>query len=572
MSSSSRFAAVLLGTVLLAGAARADNPKINADFFRPSVHPGDILGIQTATQPKSLDWGAGAWFTFNAKTLRLVGDSSGQDYQILSQQLITDIYGHIGLFDFLDIGLDIPVALMSKGDAPSAGSSLTKVGGAALGDLRLGLKGTFLGGNGKGFGLALAEDLTFPTATKAVFIGDRTVTGTTNVILDYSGRGWQAALNLGFRLKGAVQVEGREFGHQLLIGGGVSAPLVCGVLDLIGTAEMRTALTDPFGSSFDNGLDLMGGLRFHWKGFQLIAAGGGGVLEGYGTPAYNATVNLGYAPTLERGCKKDTDGDGLCDPEDACPNEAGLPALGGCPDRDGDGVADRDDRCPDKAGARELKGCPDRDKDGIPDVDDQCPDKPGFAQFNGCPDTDKDGIPDPKDACPDQPGKAALNGCPDRDGDGIADKDDACPDQYGKAEFKGCPPPTPKKIKLTEKKIEILEQVHFDTAKATIKADSFELLNDVATVLKDNPQITKIRVEGHTDNVGNKKKNLKLSQDRAKSVMDHLVQKGGVAADRLVSEGFGDTQPVADNKTKEGKALNRRVEFVIVQVTTRTAE
>ncbi|MBM4396590.1 MAG: OmpA family protein [Deltaproteobacteria bacterium] len=545
--------------------ARSDNPKVNVNMFRPSPHPGDVLGIYTAAEPKHLDWGIGAWLSFAGKPLRLADDGG----EIVSWQGVADIQGHLGLLGFLDVGLTLPL-VVAGGDPPLGGGVRptprwpTEVEGFSLGDLRLGLKGTFLGGNGKGFGLALAEDLTFPTATGENFAGDELVTSTTTLVLDFSMRGWVAAVNFGIRGKKAVALLGNDAESQMLMGAGVAVPFICGVLEGLGTVETRTALSEPFASPYDNAVDFMGGLRLNWQGLTMIAAAGGSALDAYGSPAWRVALNAGYQPEQEKGCFKDADRDGIQDADDACPADPGPAATRGCPDRDGDGIADADDSCVDLPGPRELNGCPDRDRDGVIDVLDLCPDVQGPAQHNGCPDTDKDGIPDLKDACPADPGPEKLKGCPDRDGDGIADREDKCPEVYGKKEFDGCPPPTPSTVRVTAKKIEILQQVHFATNKAVIRKDSFQLLHDVAKVLNDNPHIRKIRVEGHTDNVGKPAKNLTLSQQRAGAVKTFLVN-AGVAADRLDAQGFGDTRPVDDNSLPAGRAANRRVEFVIVE-------
>jgi outer membrane protein OmpA-like peptidoglycan-associated protein len=123
------------------------------------------------------------------------------------------------------------------------------------------------------------------------------------------------------------------------------------------------------------------------------------------------------------------------------------------------------------------------------------------------------------------------------------------------------PAPAPR-VKVTEKKLELLEKVYFDTSKTTIKPASLPLLDEVAQVLNGNPQVKKVVVEGHTDNTGAADFNTKLSQGRAESVRDYLVKKG-VAADRIEAKGFGPTRPIADNKTAKGREANRRVEFVI---------
>jgi len=235
-------------------------------------------------------------------------------------------------------------------------------------------------------------------------------------------------------------------------------------------------------------------------------------------------------------------------------------------DTDNDGVPDDVDRCPLIPGPAENFGCPwgDRDNDGIPDNLDACPDQPGIPELKGCPDvdTDKDGIPDRLDKCPTVPGVPELQGCPDKDsdGDGIVDRLDKCPTVPG-APPDGCP----KKYALVTvraDRIEIRQQIRFAASKSTILHASFPLLNQVASALRDSPQL-KIRIEGHTDNSGARSKNQKLSQTRANAVMAYLVDHG-IDESRLTAVGFGSSRPLASNSTKAGKAQNRRVEFKFV--------
>jgi len=237
-------------------------------------------------------------------------------------------------------------------------------------------------------------------------------------------------------------------------------------------------------------------------------------------------------------------------------------------DTDKDGIADCEDKCPNDPGTVEFNGCPppDRDHDGVPDPVDKCPDVFGLKMYEGCPDTDGDGIPDNLDKCPAVPGTAEFQGCPDTDGDRIADQDDKCPFEAGEPNLTdpsrhGCKPYT--LVVVKKGVIEIKEQVHFETGKAIIKDDSFELLRQVAQVMKDNPQF-KIEVQGHTDSVGGKNTNKKLSDARARSVRDHLTTREGIAAERLTAVGFGMDRPIASNATAMGKAQNRRVEFHII--------
>jgi outer membrane protein OmpA-like peptidoglycan-associated protein len=200
------------------------------------------------------------------------------------------------------------------------------------------------------------------------------------------------------------------------------------------------------------------------------------------------------------------------------------------------------------------------DQDGCPDADPEN-------------DSDNDGFDDEVDHCPydaeDFDNTDDLDGCPDtdNDGDGLLDINDRCPnakeDMNGVEDDDGCPEDG--RAKLSGKRIEITERVYFDTGKTTIKPESYGLLDEVAQVLAQNPQITLLRVEGHTDDQGADLNNLKLSQGRAEEVRNYLIQRG-VSPDRLVAAGFGEGQPVASNKTEDGRATNRRVEFIVLKV------
>lgn len=258
------------------------------------------------------------------------------------------------------------------------------------------------------------------------------------------------------------------------------------------------------------------------------------------------------------GCPLDKDGDGISDYLDACPDVKGVASAKGCPDRDGDGIVDDKDQCPDVAGLADLNGCPDRDGDRVPDKDDKCPDVKGMVELAGCPDRDGDGVIDSEDACPDAKGSAAMRGCPDRDGDAIPDKDDKCPDVAGVAANKGCP-----EVKEEVKEVfrKALQGIQFETGKDVIRKPSFAILDQVAKIMNDNPAY-KLNINGHTDNVGKPESNMSLSQKRADAVQKYLAGKG-VDNSRMKATGFGDTKPVADNKTAKGRTENRRVEFVV---------
>jgi outer membrane protein OmpA-like peptidoglycan-associated protein len=233
--------------------------------------------------------------------------------------------------------------------------------------------------------------------------------------------------------------------------------------------------------------------------------------------------------------KKDSDQDGIKDEEDACPLQAGTLAWHGCP-------------------------VPDTDRDGIDDEHDSCKTVPGLARYHGCPvpDTDGDGIDDEQDSCKTIAGTARYHGCPipDRDKDGINDEEDKCPDQPGNAENQGCPEI---KKEIIERAIYQAKHVLFQSSSDKLTTGSYAALDELADTLIANPQL-RLSISGHTDASGNPEHNLVLSKQRADAVKNYLLKKG-ITPDRINTIGYGQENPIADNKTPEGKAANRRVEF-----------
>ena len=219
----------------------------------------------------------------------------------------------------------------------------------------------------------------------------------------------------------------------------------------------------------------------------------------------------------------------------------------------------------------------DSDKDGVPDNADKCPGTPAgiTVDSNGCPlDSDKDGVYDYLDKCPGTPAGVAVdsNGCPlDSDKDGVYDYLDKCPGTPAgvKVDKDGCPPPVVQEVKpqaaakpaIIEKGRQTLN-VEFDTNKATIKKDFYKDIDELVDVMKQHQDLN-IVIEGHTDDVGSAAYNKKLSQSRADAVKAYMVEKSGIDAKRLTAKGFGEDDPVAPNKTKEGRQKNRRVEAAV---------
>lgn len=261
----------------------------------------------------------------------------------------------------------------------------------------------------------------------------------------------------------------------------------------------------------------------------------------------------------------DTDGDMVVDLNDFCPHEIGL-LPDGCPirDADSDGFLDDKDLCPREAGVA-PNGCPirDADKDGVLDPQDECINTPGI-QPTGCPDGDDDGILDRDDRCLTEKG-VAPDGCPpDSDGDGFIDKLDGCPTEpetkNGFEDTDGCPDTLPDIVK---KFSGVIPGIVFGSNKSDIRPGSRGILDEAAGVLKTYPTL-KLLIVGHTDSRGGHDHNVELSRKRADAVRQFMLERG-VTEDRIVTRGEGPDEPIADNKTRAGRAKNRRIEFRIVK-------
>ena len=332
----------------------------------------------------------------------------------------------------------------------------------------------------------------------------------------------------------------------------------------------------------------VGGKYLLENGVQLRGGIGLGLMNGAGAPDWRVFGGVSYAGRRD----PDRDNDGMPNAQDACPNEPedldGYRDGDGCPDfdNDEDGVPDVRDLCPldpeDIDSWEDEDGCPDPDNDfdGVLDPADECPNDPEdtdmFEDLDGCldADNDEDGIFDLDDQCPNIPedfdGWDDVDGCadPDNDRDGHLDEDDACmnePEDFdGVEDDDGCPEEESGLVNLTCEAIEIGERVHFDTNSDSIQSRSHELLDQVAGVMGSAGHIRLMRVEGHTDDRGADDYNLDLSQRRATSVRDYLIGRG-VESHRIEAVGIGESRPIADNGTVDGRAENRRVEFRILE-------
>jgi OOP family OmpA-OmpF porin len=531
----------------------------------------------------------GATLDYAYKPLVVYNLDETERAAVVRHQMFAHLGGSIVLVDRLRLGVNLPLALYQDGESSRVnGQDFQASTKPAVGDLRLAADLRLVGTKTDPFTLAAGLRGWLPTGVESQFTGDGSVRLGPQVMAagDLGIFTYAARLALIYRARDDVYA-GSALGSELQggVGGGIKTlndRLVVG-------PELFTSTVFTDSNSFfkTRGTPVEWLLGAHYDITPDLRAGAGvgsGLTRGYGTPIVRGLLSLEWAPAYE---KPDRDHDGIPDVEDACPDVPGVrnadPKKNGCPeevipqDTDHDGILDKEDACPSIPGIRTddplTNGCPDRDGDGIPDHQDACPDVKGVRtnnpKTNGCPpDRDEDGVFDHEDACPDVKGirtdDPKTNGCPgDSDKDGIVDTEDACPQIPGPRnpdpKRNGCP-----LVVITEKAIKITEQVKFKFNSAELEKVSDEVLGAVQQVLAGHPEIKKIRVEGHTDNVGKPDYNKKLSQRRAESVVAWLV-KHGIDKNRMTPRGFGQEEPIDSNDSEAGRANNRRVEFNIME-------
>lgn len=484
---------------------------------------------------------------------------------LVRHQLYFHLGGSIVFWDRLRLGVNLPLLAYTKGKSGTlGGDAYNSPSGTALGDLRLSADLRLVGQYRSWFTLSFGTSVFLPTGDQSSYASDGKSRLVPRFLAATEVGAFVAAAKLGFQYRPHdTPFAGSPMGSEMV--GALSAGLRSKDGKLIIGPEITASTVVTKGSAVfarrTTPFELLFGAHYLLAGDWRIGAGvGPGMSRGLGSPVLRVVGAIEWAPQPKKTPPpppKDRDLDGIWDENDACIDEPGI--------------ASTDPK---------KHGCPkpsDRDKDGIIDNEDACVDEPGIASADpkkhGCPkpsDRDKDGIIDEEDACVEDPGVPSddpkKNGCPlpkDRDGDKIFDPDDACPDNPGAPNSDpkkhGCP-----KVIVTETQIQILERVEFETGKARILPESETILNAVLSVLKDNPKISRLSVEGHTDSRADDNFNLGLSRRRAAAVVKWLVDRG-IDKNRLTSQGFGETRPLQSNDSDEGRKNNRRVEFHILE-------
>lgn len=581
------------GVPFVAGSAQAQTvtDSLSLQQFVPSPTTElNYMHVRGADTLGTLKTSFGLYLNYAQSPL--VYTASGIVTPIVAHQVEADLLAAIGLWGGTQLGVVVPVSYQVAG--PGAETlGVTSLSSLVPGDIRLVPRWKAFGKD-RGPALAIEAVISLPTGSEADLQGELEVAFEPKVALEWRfAERLRAAANVGYLVRTPHQFSTLDVGSEVTFGGGVAFDIRPDKLTLVAEAQGKASSdTDDnkTGTILPSELDVAL-RRTLMPGHSFTLGLGTGLTNDYGTPTLR--VIAGYNVIDRSAGPSDADKDGIIDTKDTCAKEPedldSFQDDDGCPDRDNDadGILDATDKCPNDAEDADRfmdeDGCPDpdNDEDGVLDASDKCADSKEdmdkFQDEDGCidPDNDVDGLRDGDDKCPnkaedfDQLGDE--DGCPeeDFDRDGVADTVDKCPRKpeviNGVDDEDGCPDKGASKVEITADSIKILDKVYFDTGKATLQKRSFSILNQVASVLKANPEITKIRVEGHTDSQGNADKNQVLSQDRTESVRKYLIERG-IAAERLEAMGYGQTRPIADNKTEAGREQNRRVEFKVLEM------
>ncbi len=472
--------------VVCALASRAHGQGLDGERFLPATGVDGGFALEHPDVPFHLGWGLGLFANYADDPVVYQAGNGTVISRPVDTAFTSDLVGSLGLWSRVELGFDLPVHLVYRGDAFDAGGTALQAD-AGVGDLRFVPKVALVraGNLQQHYLLSLAVPISFPTGNDLAFRGDGGVTVQPELLFAAHFGRVALLLDAGYRYR-SQHPPAIAWGDEITLGGGVTVGLTDRLdlrVEVTAEKEVREAVT---GADFP--VEGLAGLSYAVSdSVELFGGGSLGVTDGIGDPDFRIIGGLRYRHRAE-------------------PHE-------GFGDADHDGIPDKDDRCPNEA----------EDFDGFEDQD-------------GCPD-------------------------PDNDHDGIPDEVDECPELYGDKEHRGCPAKT--YVKIENGKIYIFGKVQFRSGSAEIEPMSQPLLDQIAEGLNANPQVKYIEIQGHTDNVGDRAMNQRLSEARAASVKEALERRH-VDSGRLKTRGYGEMRPIAPNEAPGGRQKNRRVDFVIV--------
>jgi len=521
--------ALLGAVVVLAPSVAAAQNSALLERFHPAESSSDGFSVRRALVEGHLAPSAQLVLDYANDPLVFegtLGDAGTERTSVVAHQLTGHFIASLAMWDRVLFYGGLPVNLaMSGEDADATAFGQATADGFSLSDPFIGGRARIAGGNHDTVALAFAMTIGFPLAEATdadqTYAGNETMTGHPELTAEVRTDAFWLAVNTGVRLQGASEVSNVSLGSELTYGLGAGFPFAqnrfSAHAELVGSA----VLTD-FAGREATALEALAGIKyFHDSGLTAGIAAGPGLGRGYGTPDARVLGTFAWSPIDEEEValieepELDSDGDSYLDSVDSCPFDP----------EDFDVFEDED-------------GCPEADNDG-------------------------DGVVDLADSCPVDVGPRRNEGCPygDRDDDTVLDPVDNCPDEFGSVENHGCA--VEQVVAIADGRLEIMETVYFRTDSDVIQPRSYNLLDNVASVLRAHPEIDWVRVDGHTDARGSREHNMDLSQRRAESVVRYLID-AGVPASRLNARGFGPDSPIiSDAYTREEHAQNRRVEFNI---------
>lgn len=523
--------ATLLALPLAAGAAFAQPSGGDSQLFNPAIGEDTYLESGGSDVLEHLE-PQFALITNYAHRSLLLNEDTSLERELVDHRITTDVQAALGLGDFMQLGLNVPViSYQSQGDV----GNTREIESLETGDIRIVPKFEIIdsGDGDNGFGLAIAGELSVPTGNTENFSGSPGWQMEPRAVVEYrANRYFRTAANIGYLSREDMVLGDLRIGDEMTYGASFAVAPAPDAVDL----ELMAEVNGRFAADDDVELtertapvEAMGGARVAFGEHAFSIGAGAGLNDGYGTPDVRGFIGYSITPSATESVRKDFDGDGFADEDDKCPRRP----------EDLDAYMD-DDGCPDH----------DDDSDQIADIRDACPkipeDRDGVADADGCPevDADNDGIADVNDECPMQP----------EDKDNIAD-------------FDGCPEMDVAVVETCEDEAMILkERIYFEFDSAEVHPRSFGTLQRQAAYLKDNPEITLVRVEGHADERGTEAYNRKLAKERAESARQYLINEG-VAANRLVTASFGERDPALAKSGDDAWDVNRRVELTVLQTT-----
>jgi uncharacterized protein (TIGR03382 family) len=551
----SRRRAALLVLLAAADAAAQSPTAFDLRVFRPrNAEPGSFITVERPGILPEGALGVGLYFNFAKNPLvaeRSGGEIMGAAVETRSEMALLATYGLLGR---AELGLSLPLVIQSGSPGMTG---VTGASGTALGDVGIDARVPLY--RGESFGLAISAGLTLPTGDADQYAGAGSVTGAAALIAGTSFDRVRLSGNVGVRLRGqAAEIAGTRQATEIRFGLGVGVRLAA-PLDAIGEIYGAFGLVDQAASA--SPLEAILGLRWWAHRTVAVTAGGGaGLHSGVGASDFRLFAGVTFAPGASAEPERafapetplvDTDGDGIPDIRDKCPNEPedfdNFEDQDGCPelDNDHDGISDEKDRCPNEAedrdGYQDDDGCPDPDNDGdgIPDVRDKCPneaeDRDGFQDEDGCfdPDNDGDGIPDLIDQCVMEP--ETINGYQD---------DDGCPDAGDPA------------VVVRADRLELIKPLEFRGDR--LKPTAANVIGQIFATLRAHPEIVVLRIATSVPRGGSSQSDYRLSERRGQAVRKALVARG-VDGKRL------EVKPIGSSKARGVRAEDDRVELWILE-------